>query len=74
MREPFVMPTTLEEVEKLSWGQLLYLAGDHADELGRLRAFSPALSWAPTLRPLFSSAISPLPMQSRVAGGASIAT
>ena len=32
--EPFVMPTTVEEVEKLSWGQLLYLAGQHADELG----------------------------------------
>ncbi len=28
------MPTTVEEVEKLSWGQLLYLAGQHADELG----------------------------------------
>ena len=26
------MPTTVEEVEKLSWGQLLYLAGQHADE------------------------------------------
>ena len=31
--EPFVMPT-VEEVEKLSWGQLLYLAGEHADQLG----------------------------------------
>ncbi len=31
---PFVMPTTVEEVEKLSWGQLLYLAGEHVDELG----------------------------------------
>ena len=30
--EPFIMPTTVEEVEKLSWGQLLYLAGEHADE------------------------------------------
>ena len=28
------MPTTVEEVEKLSWGQLLYLAGKHADDLG----------------------------------------
>jgi hypothetical protein len=28
--EPFVVPTTAEEMEKLSWGQLLYLAGDHA--------------------------------------------
>ena len=28
------MPTTVEEVEKLSWGQLLYLAGENADELG----------------------------------------
>ena len=27
------MPTTVEEVEKLSWGQLLYLAGENADEL-----------------------------------------
>ena len=33
-QEPFVMPTTVEEVEKLSWGQLLFLAGEHADELG----------------------------------------
>jgi hypothetical protein len=32
--EPFVMPQTIEEVEKLSWGQLLYLAGEHVDELG----------------------------------------
>jgi len=32
--EPFVMPTTVEEVEKLSWGQLLYLAGENADDLG----------------------------------------
>ena len=31
------MPTTVEEVEKLSWGQLLYLAGEHADELGNGR-------------------------------------
>jgi hypothetical protein len=26
--------THVEEVEKLSWGQLLYLAGEHADDLG----------------------------------------
>ena len=32
--EPFVMPTTVEEVEKLSWGQLLYLAGENAEALG----------------------------------------
>ncbi len=32
--EPFVMPTTFEEVEKLSWGQLLYLAGENAEALG----------------------------------------
>ena len=25
--EPFVMPTTVEEVEKLSWGQLLFWPG-----------------------------------------------
>ena len=30
----FVMPTTVEEVEKLSWGQLLYLAGENAEALG----------------------------------------
>ena len=38
------MPTTVEEVEKLSWGQLLYLAGENADELGinrRLAATVP---------------------------------
>ena len=28
------MPTTVEEVEKLSWGQLLYLAGENAEALG----------------------------------------
>ena len=28
------MPTTAEEVEKLSWGQLLYLAGENAEALG----------------------------------------
>jgi hypothetical protein len=27
------MPTTVEEVEKLSWGQLLYLAGENAEAL-----------------------------------------
>ena len=32
--EPFVMPTTVEEIQKLSWSQLLYLAGENADELG----------------------------------------
>ena len=32
--EPFVMPPTVEEVEKLSWGQLLYLAGENAEALG----------------------------------------
>ena len=37
-QEPFVMPTTVEEVEKLSWGQLLYLAGAHSDELGNGRS------------------------------------
>ena len=31
--ERLVMPETVEDVEKLSWGQLLYLAGEHADEL-----------------------------------------
>jgi len=29
-----VMPKTVEEVEKLSWGQLLYLAGENAEALG----------------------------------------
>ena len=38
------MPTTVEEVEKLSWGQLLYLAGEHADELGVNGPGSPSLS------------------------------
>lgn len=33
-REPFVMPTTVGEIEKLSWGQLLYLAGESAEALG----------------------------------------
>ena len=28
------MPPTVAEVEKLSWRQLLYLAGEHVDELG----------------------------------------
>jgi hypothetical protein len=31
--EPLVMPVTREEVEKLSWSQLLYLAGEYADDL-----------------------------------------
>ena len=38
------MPTTVEEVEKLSWGQLLYLAGENADELGINRTGSRPLS------------------------------
>ncbi len=38
------MPTTVEEVEKLSWGQLLYLAGEHADELGNGSGSSASLS------------------------------
>ena len=32
-QEPFVMPTTVEEVEKLSWGELLLLAGENAEAL-----------------------------------------
>jgi hypothetical protein len=28
-----VLPTSREEVEKLSWSQLLYLAGEYADDL-----------------------------------------
>ena len=32
--EPFVMPETIEDLEKLSTRHLLYLAGEHADELG----------------------------------------
>ena len=42
--EPFVMPTTVEEVEKLSWGQLLYLAGENAEALGINGPGSPSLS------------------------------
>ena len=42
--EPFVMPTTVEEVEKLSWGQLLYLAGENAEALGINDTGSPSLS------------------------------
>ena len=42
--EPFVMPTTVEEVEKLSWGQLLYLAGENAESLGINGTGSPSLS------------------------------
>ena len=43
-QEPFVMPTTVEEVEKLSWGQLLYLAGENAEALGIDGTHSPSLS------------------------------
>jgi len=43
-QEPFVMPTTVEEVEKLSWGQLLYLAGENAEALGVNGTGSPSLS------------------------------
>jgi hypothetical protein len=28
-----VIPDNIEDVEKLCWQQLLYLAGEHADEL-----------------------------------------
>ena len=38
------MPTTVEEVEKLSWGQLLYLAGQNAEALGINGPGSPSLS------------------------------
>jgi hypothetical protein len=38
------MPTTVEEVERLSWGQLLYLAGEHAEDLGMNGTVSPPLS------------------------------
>ena len=31
--EPLVIPDNMEDVEKLSWGQLLHLAGEHADDL-----------------------------------------
>jgi hypothetical protein len=41
--EPFVMPTTVEEVEKLSLGQLLYLAGENAEALG-INGTAPSLS------------------------------
>ena len=43
-QEPFVMPTTVEEVEKLSWGQLLYLAGENAEAVGVNGTGSPSLS------------------------------
>ena len=43
-QEPFAMPTTVEEVEKLSWGQLLYLAGENAEALGIDGAGAPSLS------------------------------
>ena len=38
------MPTTVEEVEKLSWGQLLYLAGEYAESTGHHGTGSPSLS------------------------------
>ena len=43
-QEPFAMPTTVEEFEKLSWGQLLYLAGENAEALGIDGAGAPSLS------------------------------
>ncbi len=33
LEELFVMPQTIEEVEKLSWSQLVLLAGEPAEEL-----------------------------------------
>ena len=38
------MPTTVEEVEKFSWGQLLYLAGENAEALDIEGTGSPSLS------------------------------
>ena len=38
------MPTTVEEIEKLSWGQLLYLAGEDVDAVGVSGTGSAALS------------------------------
>ena len=38
------MPTTVEEVEKLSWGQLLFLAGENVEALGINGTGSPPLS------------------------------
>ena len=38
------MPSTVEEVEKLSWVHLLYLAGEHADDMGINGTGSPSLS------------------------------
>ena len=38
------MPTTVEEIEKLSWGQLLCLAGENADSLGINGTGSPPFS------------------------------
>ena len=32
--EPLVIPDNIEDMEKLSWGQLLYLAGENAEALG----------------------------------------
>ena len=41
--EPLVIPDNIEDMEKLSWGQLLYLAGEHADA-GINQTGSPSLS------------------------------
>ena len=38
------MPTTVEEVEKLSWPQLLYLAGENSEALGINGTGSPQLA------------------------------
>ena len=43
------MPTTAEEVEKFSWGQLLYLAGDNAEALGINGTGSPLVVSVGTL-------------------------
>jgi hypothetical protein len=45
--EPFVMPTTVEEVERLSWGQLLYLAGEKRRGAQRHRLVVVAVSTLP---------------------------
>ena len=34
LEERLVIPDNIEDVEKLSWPQLLYLAGEHAEQLG----------------------------------------
>ena len=52
------MPTTVEEVEKLSWGQLLYLAGENAESLGINGIGSPS-----------SSSSAPSPSSARSARG-----